>query len=216
MLHVLPTVLLPALLHAQVPKNYAFLTSGGTDDEDDGGGNEGEGDKNNGAKKRTSKKAAAGSGVAARQQLTGFEGCESLFQEGVWPVYHPGRCQAHHAGEWWGTQASLLATVCALVSIQPRGRSTHSARWRFNACAALCCAALQARCWCWRRCSKPSEAQSQQTRWCWSATTQVRERSASNRGVKRRAAQQVYEQTHLPACCAHARTHTQRRSMCWR
>jgi hypothetical protein len=44
----------------------------------------------------------------------------------------------------------------------------------------------------------------------------VRERSASNRGVKRRAAQQVYEQTHLPACCAHARTHTQRRSMCWR
>ena len=41
------------------------------------------------------------SSSAARQQLTGFEGLQHLFQEGdVTPPYHPGQCQAWHSGVW--------------------------------------------------------------------------------------------------------------------
>lgn len=81
------------LLCCQAPKNYATYGSGDADDEGD---EEEEGPTKGGSKKRSSKKASG----SARQQLTGFEGCATLFGDtDIYPAYQQGRCQAFHSGE---------------------------------------------------------------------------------------------------------------------
>jgi hypothetical protein len=49
---------------------------------------------------RASGAAAGGEEGSGRQQLTGFEGCEELFDDpAVYPAYAGGACQAQHSGK---------------------------------------------------------------------------------------------------------------------
>lgn len=83
---------------------------------------EGEDDADKTSKRRSSKQPAGGR--VARQQLTGFEGCQHVFSDGqVYPAYQQGRCQAFHSGmvldvgnckKWKVKKKFILVLGCAL------------------------------------------------------------------------------------------------------
>jgi hypothetical protein len=47
-----------------------------------------------------SRKKSGAAAAGARQQLSGFEGCEPMFGHAdIYPKYQAGKCQAWHSGE---------------------------------------------------------------------------------------------------------------------
>jgi hypothetical protein len=52
------------------------------------------------AKSGNSRKKSGAAAAGARQQLSGFEGCEPMFGHAdIYPKYQAGKCQAWHSGE---------------------------------------------------------------------------------------------------------------------
>jgi hypothetical protein len=52
------------------------------------------------AKSGGSRKKSGAAAGGARQQLSGFEGCEPIFGHAdIYPKYQAGKCQAWHSGE---------------------------------------------------------------------------------------------------------------------
>jgi hypothetical protein len=73
-------------------------------------------------------------------------------------------------------QSCTLFDLCTQRSGRLDSRSHAQQRHCVSSAYLLsvCVVPEQARSWCWRPCSSPSEHQSLETRWCWCQTTQVR------------------------------------------